>query len=149
MISLRMIDLADDGRISAADYRVMEKWWRVRAREAPPRNILPRLGVIASYGPGVPVAAAFAYLDAAGSGTAWLGWMVTDPSAPKATAGRAMMRALEFLEKECRRLDYWLGWATVNDPSFIRFLERRGYTRTDEGLCHLFKELPDDRRSAE
>lgn len=142
MTSLRMINLAEDGRICEADYGLMAGWWRVRAREAPPRNILPRLGVIASYGTGKPVAAAFAYLDAGGSGAAWLGWMITDPAAPKATAGRAMVHALDFLEKECRRLGYWLGWATVNDASFIRFLERRGYTRTDEGLCHLFKTLP-------
>lgn len=141
MITLRMIALGEDERICEAEYELVARWWRARVREAPPRNILPRLGVIACYGQGVPVAAAFAYLDAAGSGTAWLGWMITDPAAPKALAGRAMMRALDFLEKECRRLGYWLGWATVNEPSFIRFLERRGYARTDEGLCHLFKTL--------
>ncbi len=154
MTTLRTIHIADDGRIAPQDYAILERWWKARAKEAPPRNILPTLGVIVSSSPAPssnpqpsiaaqqPLAAAFAYLDATGSGVAWIGWMITDPAAPKAAAGRAMLRALDFLEKECRRLNYWLGWATVADPSFIRFLEHRGYTRTDEGLCHLFKPLP-------
>jgi hypothetical protein len=153
MIAVRTINIGDDGRVAEGDYALLEGWWKVRAREAPPRNILPTLGVMASSSSNhqssipnpqsPPLAAAFAYLDATGSGVAWVGWMITDPAAPKALAGRAMLRALDFLEKECRRLGYWLGWATVADASFIRFLEARGYTRTDEGLCHLFKTLPD------
>jgi hypothetical protein len=144
MITIRPIERAEDGRISEADYAIVSKWWRIRAKESPPRTILPTLGVIAEHGDGdvvKPVAAAFAYLDATGSGVAWLGWMITDPNAPKNRAGRGLLRALDFLDKECLALDYWLSWATISDPDFIRFMQRRGYTPTDRGLCHLFKPL--------
>jgi len=145
MITIRPIERSEeDNRISEADYAIVSKWWRTRAKEAPPRGILPTLGVIAEHSDGdivVPVAAAFAYLDATGSGVAWLGWMITDPDARKNLAGRGLLRALDFLDKECVALDYWLSWATISDPDFIRFMERRGYTPTDRGLCHMFKGL--------
>lgn len=145
MITIRPIERSEvDDRISEADYLMVSKWWRVRAKEAPPRGILPTLGVIAEHRDGEmveAVAAAFAYLDATGSGVAWLGWMITNPDAPKGRAGRGLLRALDFLDKECVALDYWLSWATVADPDLIRFMERRGYTPTDRGLCHLFKGL--------
>ena len=166
MITIRPIERAEDGRISEADYAIVSSWWKIRAKESPPRAILPTLGVIAEYGRigecglrnadcdeetnpqsaianplSTPVAAAFAYLDATGSGVAWLGWMITDPHAPKNRAGRGLLRALDFLDKECLALDYWLSWATISDPDFIRFMQRRGYTPTDRGLCHLFKPL--------
>ena len=147
MITIRPIERSEeDNRISEADYAVISKWWRVRAKEVPPRGILPTLGVIAEFRDGEvnkPVAAAFAYLDATGSGVAWLGWMITDPDARKNLAGRGLLRALDFLDKECVALDYWLSWATISDPDFIRFMERRGYTPTDRGLCHMFKGLRD------
>ncbi len=141
MIRLRIIDKEEDGRISHADYAHLAAWWRARAPQAPAREILPTLGVIAEFN-GRPISAAFAYLDATGSGVAWLGWMATDPQAPKIRAGLALNRAIEFLQDECGRLNYWLMWATVADPSFIRFLGNRGYTATDRGLCHLFKSIP-------
>ena len=138
MLTLRTIDKEADGRISHADYAHLCAWWKARAPRAPEREVLPTLGIIAEFN-GRPIAVAFAYLDATGSGVAWLGWMATDPQAPKIRAGLALHRALEFLQEECGRLNYWLMWATLGDSSFIRFMENRGYTAAERHLCHLFK----------
>lgn len=141
MIRVRPIFLDPvDGRIAHDDYATISAWWRARGANPPARNILPTLGIIAESA-GCPLAATFAYLDATGSGVAWTGWMISDPSSPPASAGRAMFRATEFLEQECQRLGYWIAWATVANPSLIQFLEHRRYTPTDTGLCHLFKPI--------
>jgi hypothetical protein len=140
MIRVRTIALGGDGRISEDDHGIISRWWVARGSDAPPRYLLPTLGVIIEAD-GVPIASAFCYLDATGSGVAWLGWMITDPAAPALMAGRAMKTAVEFLEKEAARLGYWLMWATVEKESFVRFFERRDYEKGDTGLCHLFHPL--------
>jgi hypothetical protein len=141
MIHLRTIEIAEDGRISENDYSVIEKWWKARASEAPPRNILPTLGVIASH-EDTPLAAAFAYLDATGSGVALLAWMITDPDAHTQRVGRALKKSIDFLHLECARLNYWLAWSTIANPSLVSYLEHDGYQSAESGLTHLFKPLP-------
>ncbi len=140
---IRVIHKAADGRIDHPEYDRLAEWWKKRGAAPPPRNILPTLGVVASRNPEGPLAAAaFAYLDATGSGVAWLGWMVTDPDAPPIAAGRALHEAIAFLEREASALGYWLMWSTVAKPSFIKLFQSRDYVATDHGLCHLFRPLP-------
>ena len=141
MISLRTIDIGTDGRITEADYSILAKWWARRASEAPPRNILPTLGVIASHDD-TPLASAFAYLDATGSGVALLAWMITDPDAHTQRVGRALKKSIDFLHLECARLNYWLAWSTVANPSLVSYLQRDGYNAAESNLTHLFKPLP-------
>jgi len=142
MITLRTIAIdPHDGRITAADYALVEKWWKSRASEAPPRNVLPTLGVISSHRD-TPMAAVFAYLDATGSGIALPAWHITDPNAHPRHAGRSLKKAIDFLHAECARLNYWLAWTTVANPSLISYLEVTGYQAAESGLTHLFRPLP-------
>ena len=71
MISIRSIELADDGRVSPAEFSLVSPWWEARGGESPTREMLPGCGAVAEWN-GQPIACAFMYLDATGSGVAWL-----------------------------------------------------------------------------
>ena len=74
-LTLRQIEL-EEGRISAADYETIAPWWAARGFTAPARILLPGLGVMIMQGD-TPVACAFMYLDASGSGVCQLAWPAT------------------------------------------------------------------------
>lgn len=130
---IRLIDKGEDGRISADDYALICRFWKGRGTP-PPRQILPTLGVVVGE-----IACGFLYLDATGSGVAAMGWQATDPAASAYRAGVAMMRVVDFLEREAAALDYHTVQVTNAHPSFIKFLKRRGYGQGDSDLVHMFK----------
>lgn len=140
MIHLRTITLAGDGRITPEDHHLIAAMWKTHHADPPPRTILPTLGAIA-LNP-APIASAFLYLDATGSGLALLSWCVADMTQPAITRGRAIHHLLTFLEAEARRLNYWTLWTTIAHPALIRHLTKRGYIPTETHLTHLFKTLP-------
>lgn len=140
MISLRTIDLEADGRISRADYALISPWWQARGGEAPSREMLPTLGAVAEWN-GEGIATAFMYLDATGSGVAWLAWLATRPQTSAHRVGRAMRHLFEFLQAEARRLNYWLVNATFHHPSLISLLKRMGFRAADVGMVQLFKPI--------
>jgi hypothetical protein len=130
-----------DGRIEPTEYTTLAKWWTARAGQAPPRTILPTLGAIAHHH-GEPVAAAFAYLDATGSGVAIIAWHITDPGAHPRHAGRGLKHAIRFLEDECARLNYWLAWTATSSQSLASYLQATAYQKAEENITHLFRALP-------
>ena len=138
---IRKIHIGEDKRITLEDYELLRPWWEQRGGAAPPREILPTLGIIKETSDGTPLACGFLYLDATGSGVAWLSWMATNPEQSAQVAGRALLGALRFLEAEAKALDYWVATATLADPGFVSLMNRRGYVTGDTGLCHLFKPL--------
>jgi hypothetical protein len=141
-VTIRTITIdPEDGRIALSDYDTLVPWWRKRGGQAPPRAVLPTLGVIAEQA-GVPVASAFAYLDATGSGVAIISWHITSPDAHPRSAGRGLKKCLDFLELETRRLGYWLIWTTTSNASLASYLQVTGYKKGEEGMTHLFKALP-------
>jgi hypothetical protein len=130
-----------DGRIDPGQYATLKNWWLARAGQAPPRPVLPTLGVISSHHD-TPMAACFAYLDATGSGIAILAWHITDPAAHPRHAGRALKHAIRFLEDECARLNYWLAWTATSSPSLASYLAFTGYHKAEQNITHLFRALP-------
>lgn len=140
MLRLRTIHHATDGRITAEDYAVVRPWWEARGGEAPSREMLPTFGVIAEQD-GQPVACAFCYLDATGSGVAMLGWLATRPGSCAHKSGRAMLHLFRFIEQEAERLNYWLLMATYHRPSVVSTLKRLGFRPADTGMVQLFKKL--------
>jgi len=130
---IRLIELADDGRISATDYEIIAGFWDGRG-SPPARNILPTLGVISDN-----AACGFLYLDATGSGVAVMAWTATNPTCYVSKRGRAMLEVIEFLEKEAGALGYHTVMSTHQHLSFHRLFKRRGYASGDSGLVQLFK----------
>lgn len=130
---IRVIQKADDGRISDEDYQMISGFWEGRG-SPPARNLLPTLGVMAD-----DMACGFLYMDASGSGVAVMAWTATDPKAPHIERGRAMVEVIDFLEHEAAALGYHSVMATHNTPSFIRLFTRRGYVTGDGELCQMFK----------
>lgn len=142
MTTIRTIQIdPTDGRIDPTEYATLAKWWTARAGQAPPRTILPTLGAISSHYDS-PIAAAFAYLDATGSGVAIIAWHITDPAAHPRHAGRGLKHAIRFLEDECARLNYWLAWTATSSPSLASYLQATDYQKAEDNITHLFRPLP-------
>ena len=138
MISIRSIELADDGRVSPADFSLVSPWWEARGGESPTREMLPGCGAVAEWN-GQPIACAFMYLDATGSGVAWLAWLASRPGTSAHRVGRAFRHLFSFLTDEARRMNYWMVNATYHHPSLISLLKRLGFQTGDVGMVQLFK----------
>lgn len=137
MLTLAPIPTDPDGKVARATYAEIFPWWTDRGGEAPTRETLPTCGVIVSDR-ARPIACAFLYLDATGSGVAWLAWLATRPGASAHRAGRAIHHALRFLAAHARSLNYWQMFASYHHPSLISTLKRHGFKVGDTGMTQLF-----------
>ena len=140
MLQTRPILLDASGRVAAGEYALFAGWWNSRHGSPPALEMLPGCGVVVEEADG-PVAVAFMYLDATGSGVAWLGWMASDPLAGAATACNAVELAVQFLEDHARALNYWLVVASYNRPSLVAAMVRAGFQAGETNFTHLFKPL--------
>lgn len=113
-------------------------WWRDRGSPPPPLDLLPQLGSVVESCER-PLAAGFLYLDAANSGTAQIGWFVTDPTAP-AHSGHALRLLMGGLQEVARSLGYRRVWVTVAER-MAPFFESLGFVANDRNLVHLAKPL--------
>jgi hypothetical protein len=98
------------------------------------------MGAVAAHD-GEPVAVCFMYLDATGSGVAWLAWLATRPRAGKVLAGQAINHLVGFLLGEAKRLNYWLVSAVYHHRSVVTMLRGMGFLTADTGMTQLFKPL--------
>jgi hypothetical protein len=134
MITLRTIEL-ENGRISPADYAILQQWIAAQHGTPPPITILPTLGVIAFQGQ-TPIATAFAYLDATGSGVAFIEWIFSNPGAPAFLAGRAVGACIDFLEQQCTKLNYGTLFIATANNRLAQHLPKLGFLHTESGI-HL------------
>jgi len=140
MFSLRPVEKDNDGRVSAEVFSRVFPWWTARSGNSPPREILPGCGFIASIND-TPVAVAFMYLDATGSGVAMLGWMATNPEHAPSPALAALILCIHALEEHARELNYWTVMAVFNNPTILAILRSEGYRRGEDATTQLFKPL--------
>lgn len=87
MITLDLIDLD-------RDYEMVCGWWKSHGANIPPRNMLPKLGVMA-YSHKIPAAAVWVYMDNSAP-VALLSWQVTNPTNAPRTSIRSLEAAIEF-----------------------------------------------------
>jgi hypothetical protein len=137
MFTLRPLQLGPDGRVTAADFARFAPWWTARGGDSPTREMLPGCGVAVEWNP-TPVAVAFLYLDATGSGMAWLAWLATCPDTSAHRTGRAMRHALRYLVGHAASLNYWCVAATYHHPALVKLLKRMGFKTGDRGMTQLF-----------
>lgn len=140
VLSVRPIQSSADKRISPEDYALVSPWWEARGGEAPTREMLPCCGAICERN-GQPIACAFMYLDATGSGVAWLSWLASRPGTSGHHVARAFKHLLEYLTRFAREMNYWLVNATYHHPSLISLCKREGFKVGDVGMVQLFKTL--------
>lgn len=130
-----------DRRITAADFAIVAGFYQARGATGPTRHMLPACGFIAESADRRPLACAFLYLDATGSGVANLAWVASDPAAPIMARGRAVKACLHTCLAVARRLNYWLIMGSFNTPSLIRTLRAHGWHTGDCGTVHLYHNL--------
>jgi hypothetical protein len=140
MFSLRAIPLDEFGRVCATAFAGFSPWWIARGGNCPTREMLPGCGVIVDCEDG-PVAVAFMYLDATGSGVAWLAWLASNPAVPAVRAGLALDLARLHLEAHAKALNYWLVAAAYHHPSLVALFRSAGYATGDTGMIQLFKPI--------
>ena len=137
MFTLIPIALGSDGRVCPTVFSEFYPWWQARGGDAPTREMLPGCGLAVAH-QGKPVAVAFMYLDATGSGMAWLAWLATCPHTNAHTTGRALRYALRHLVEHAASLNYWCIAATYHHPALIKTLKRLGFKTGDRGMTQLF-----------
>ena len=140
MFTVRPIARECDGRVSRQEFSLVSPWWEARGGESPTREMLPGCGAVAEWN-GQPMACAFMYLDATGSGVAWLAWLASKPGSPGKRVARAFKHLFEFLTNFAREMNYWLVNATYHHPSLVSLLKRQGFQTGDVGMVQLFKTL--------
>lgn len=140
MITIHTLPRDADGRIAQAAYDMVAPWWTARGTAAPLREILPGMGVLVMDGE-IPVAVSFMYLDATGSGLAWLAWPATLPGCRPRLATYALKTAEDFLTGEARRLAYWIVFTTTHHHGMLTLLEAQGYQPTARDMVQLCKPL--------
>lgn len=140
MITLRPISRDETGRVSREEYATLEPWWTLRDAYAPPREMLPGMGVVAEHG-GQPAACGFIYLDATGSGVAALSWLATRPGLGRMTAYRCLRHVVECLTIDARRMDYWLVTAGFHTRGILGLLESAGFQAVRGEMTTLLKPL--------
>lgn len=116
-------------------YPLLCEWWMGHGFPAIPRRRLPPVSVMHTGG-----AFGCLYMDNGGTGVAMMEWLVTDPAARR-EAMRALCDVVAFLKEAARAHDYDMILTTCRQPSLARLLERVGFTRSDEGMIHLFANL--------
>lgn len=117
-------------------YPLVAEWWTGHGFPAIPRRRLPHVSVMHAGG-----AFGCLYMDNGGTGVAMMEWLVTDPQAAPRAAARALCDVVEFVKETARAHDYDMILTTCRQPSLARLLERVGFTRSDEGMIHLFANL--------
>lgn len=117
-------------------YPLVREWWGARGFPAIPRRRLPPVSVLHSGG-----AFGSLYMDNGGTGVAMMEWLVTDPAVTARTSYRALCDVVDFLKEEALRHDYDCVLTTCRQEGLARLLERKGFTRSDGGMIHLFKNL--------
>lgn len=140
MLSVRTITLDHDGRVSQADFSLVSAWFRQRGGEPPFREMLPTCGAVIEKDD-EPAGIGFLYMDATGSGVAWLSWLATNPALPIITAGRAVVHLVKFLTEVAKSNNYWLLVGNFNRPSINSLLRRHGFTDGDKGATLQFKPI--------
>lgn len=138
--SVRPVARDAAGRVCPVEFGRFSPWWQARGGDAPTREMLPGCGAVAEHN-GTPIACAFLYLDATGSGVAWLAWLATCPGSNAHRAGRAVRHLIAFLGEHARSLHYWLLHATYHHPSLVKLLKRLEFHPGDVGMTQLFKPL--------
>lgn len=111
---------------------MLASWWVGHGWPAVPLQVLPPLGVILGND-----AAGWLYMDNGGTGVAMLEWLVTNPEAKPMQAAKSLVKVVEFLKSEAKRMDYGAILTTCRQPSLARLLERSGFSKTDENMIHL------------
>lgn len=138
--SVRPIARSADGRVCPAEFSRFSQWVQARGGESPSREMLPGCGAVVEHH-GQPLACAFLYLDATGSGVAWLAWLATCPATSPHRNGRALRHLIAYLTGLAKSLDYWLVCATYHHPGLLKLLKRQDFSVGDTGMTQLFKTI--------
>lgn len=116
------------------DYPMLAAWWQAHGWPPVPREVLPRLGVIALRGLS-PLAAGWLYMDNS-TPVAMLEWLVANPEAPPRSTVAGLVAIIGFLKEEAKALDYSAILATCRQPGLSRLLCKAGFHVTDKSVIH-------------
>lgn len=138
MVSDRQITIRP--YVPCVDRQEIERWYAARESYPPPEAILPKLGCIAQNEDGVPLAAAWVYLDNS-VGVCFLEWLVTAPGQTTDEAANAVWHILEFLGEDAKRMGYTIMLASASRTSLAAAAACCGFTVSGGGYHHLYKVL--------
>jgi len=136
ILQLRMFD-------PSKDYDMVAGWWKGHGWNAVPAYFLPKLGVVAYWNEDnktEDTAAAWLYMDNS-SPVCWLEYMVSNPNSNAGRCVKALRHLDTFLSGEAKTTGYVAMMTTCRQDSLVKFHEKNGFTKTDEGVTHLVKIL--------
>jgi hypothetical protein len=121
------------------DYPLVSGWWEAHGFPVVPVAVLPKLGVMAMDGE-LPVTAAWLYMDNS-TGVCMLEWLVTNPDATGRQSLAGIAAVVGFLAERASEMNYGAMLTSCRQPALARIYERHGFTKTDEGVIHLVRNL--------
>ena len=122
-----------------ADHRMIEEWAAGHGKVAPPREFLPKLGVISKEvrdETREDLAALWLYMDNS-VGVCFAEHAIAKPGLSVKRAKRALLRALDCLRKLAGEMSY--GVMLLHTPEgMARHLAKEGFHQAEKGLCGLW-----------
>ena len=122
------------------DYAVISPWWVGHAGSLVPEDVLPKCGVVTESDDGMPLAAAWLYMDNS-VGVAWMSWLVSNPDVGPIKAAKAIGVLLEALEELCKEFNYGVMFTMTDQKGLGQFLSRKGFTANHSGMTQYFKKV--------
>jgi len=123
------------------DYEMFAKWTEAHGKGLPPRDMLPRHGVVVqddNWGP--LLACAFVYKDA-DAPTGWLGFLTTAPNLGPKKALRACKAAIEAAEQMAIGRGIRYVFINSESPGYARLLQRHGWFLSHDVNVEFCKQL--------
>ena len=117
------------------DYEAVADWFALHGAVAPPKAVLPKLGIVCQQD-GEDVAALWLYMDNS-VGVCWAEYPVTKPKLPLRVAKQALKHMFKFLRTTASQYNYGLMRVTTL-PGIARFLEKDGFVRESDNMVCLF-----------
>jgi hypothetical protein len=122
-----------------SDYPVMEAWWTAHGWTPVIKEILPKLGLVVSMQEvdcDTPIVAGWLYMDNS-AGVSWMEWVVSNPNSTAMQVYRGMSVLIEAMRDLAKSNNYGVMLTCCRQPSLMRFYEKNGFSKTDEGVTHL------------
>lgn len=120
-------------------YPSMALWWHERQFPATPPFLLPKTGLVMLGTNEEPICAGFLY--ATDGGFAILDHIVSDPNSDKEERSQALDIVILNLVDIAKMNKVRVVSAASNHPALVERYEKLGFTRYDQDVTHLGKEI--------
>lgn len=124
--------------ITDNDYNLLCEWWNAWKFPPPPKDCLPRNGLIV-YNEDIPVYAGFLYFT--DSNIAWMEWVVSNKNCPVVKKKGGLQYLVSLMSEMARSAGMKYLYTSTVRPEFVNSLNKCGFITGDTGVSQLIRRL--------